>query len=112
VDPDAVKRARARAKKEGAGAVDTATVEPPTDEEIMLAARYMRGAMERGTDAATFAQSARQLIPSNIFAYIRHVGVDDFLNRVAILDPSSPLTDQVGRKFARDVAKALLGGAP
>lgn len=113
IDPEAVKRAKARAKRDGASQPEEpAAGSPPTDEELLLAIKFLEGAYGAKTDPGAVARSSRSMIPPSIFAYIQHVGVDDFLNRVAQLSPGSPLTDQVGRKFARDVAKVLLEEAP
>lgn len=85
---------------------------PPDAKEVSLAIRFMESALSNGTDPAAFAQTARSMIPADILRYIAAVGVDEFLNGVARLEPGSPLTTQNGRNFARAVGKVLLEGVP
>jgi hypothetical protein len=83
---------------------------PPDPGEVAIAINFMENALKNNTDPAQFAATARNLIPGDILRFIAHVGVDDFLNKVANLEPGSPLTTQTGRNFARAVAKQLLEG--
>jgi hypothetical protein len=77
--------------------------------DVASAIQYMESAVQSGADPAAFAASARNLIPSNILQLVASVGIDEFLAKVAQLSQDSPLRSQVGRNFARDVAKQLLG---
>lgn len=77
--------------------------------DVASAIQYMESAVQSGADPAAFAASARNLIPSNILQLVDSVGIDEFLAKVAKLSQDSPLRSQVGRNFARDVAKHLLG---
>lgn len=111
VDLAQIRRERARKRREGGGTdKPQVQVRPPDDDELKMAIKFLEGAMKANTDPAAVAQSAKSMVPRSILGYIQQVGIDDFLNRVALLSPGSPLTDQVGRKYARDVSKALLGG--
>ena len=125
VDPGALRRQRAgqardRQRKGGggpseaqAGSQDVETpdgTQPPTQQEVQLAVEFMQNALASGTEPAQFAATARNLVPEPILAYIQAVGIDVFLNKVARLEPGSPLTMQHGRNFAREVVKHLFGG--
>ena len=59
-----------------------------------------------------FANSAKSMIPQNIIKYMESVGVDNFLNEVAVLEQGSPLRNQAGRLYMKEVAKFLLEGVP
>ena len=50
------------------------------------------------------------MIPNDIIKYMETVGVDTFLNEVAVLEAGSPLRNQAGRTYMREVAKFLLEG--
>ena len=78
--------------------------------EVAIAINFMENAVRNGTSPEEFAKTARNLVPTDILEFIAAVGVDDFLNQVAHLEPGSPLTTQNGRNFARGVAKYLLEG--
>lgn len=84
----------------------------PSAGEVKAAIGFMESAFQAGTTAATFASSAKAMIPQNILKYMEKVGVDTFLNEVAILEQSSPLRNQAGRTYMREVAKYLLEGIP
>jgi hypothetical protein len=70
----------------------------------------MEGAVQNGTDPVVFASSARSAIPGDILAAIEKMGIDEFLNSIA-LPQDSNLRSQRGRNFARTVAQTLLQGA-
>lgn len=84
----------------------------PSEQEVKVAIKFMESAFSAGTEATVFAASARSMIPSDILKYMESVGVDVFLNDVAKLEQNSPLRNQAGRTFMRDVAKFLLEGVP
>ncbi|MBT8452997.1 MAG: keratin [Deltaproteobacteria bacterium] len=84
---------------------------PPDKDEVAIAINFMEGAIRNNTEPAQFAATARNLIPGDILRFIAKVGVDQFLNTVANLEPGSPLTTQTGRNFARAVGKHLLEGS-
>ena len=122
VDPTALRRQKAaqtrdrhRAKgvpaQAGGSEVEApAGTQPPTQQEVQLAVDFMTNALAANTEPAQFAATARNLVPEPILAYIQAVGIDVFLNKVARLPPGSPLTQQHGRNFAREVVKHLFGG--
>lgn len=88
------------------------SVEPPSATEVKMAITFMESAFTAGTESKDFAASAKSMIPSNILKYIESVGVDTFLNEVAVLEQGSPLRSQAGRVYIREVAKFLLEGIP
>jgi hypothetical protein len=103
-------QAGAPAEGEAAAAGGEAPPRPPDAAEVAIAVNFMESAIQNNTDPAQFAATARSLIPGDILRFIQHVGVDEFLNKVARLEPGSPLTTQTGRNFARAVGKQLLEG--
>lgn len=73
--------------------------------ELKDVIKFMEAAVGR-QDPATFASSVRHMIPADIQkAFAAGQGVDHFLDEVANLDPSSPLSTQSGRTWLREVAK-------
>lgn len=106
-------REKAKQRREGAegGEVDAEDVRAPDPEDVKMAITFMEGALQNGQDPEQFARTAASLIPADILRYIQKVGVDEFLNKVASLEPGSPLTQQHGRNFARKVGKVLIGDA-
>jgi hypothetical protein len=95
-----------------AEAKENQVVGKPSPEDVKLAITFMESAFTANTDAATFANSAKAMIPKNILTYMESVGVDTFLNEVAVLEQGSPLRNQAGRTYMREVAKYLLEGIP
>lgn len=83
----------------------------PAPADVRIAVQFMEGAINNNTSPEAFGATAKSLIPGDILNYIRHVGIDEFLNKVAKLETGSPLTTQRGRTFARAVAKFLLEGS-
>ena len=83
-------------------------IRPPAPHEVALAVSAMEGAFANATPPEVFAQTARALVPTDILRYIEAQGVDNFLNEVAKLEPGSPLRNQAGREYMRQVAKVLL----
>jgi hypothetical protein len=84
----------------------------PDPSEVKMAITFMESAFTAGTTSSDFASSAKSMIPQNILKYIESVGVDTFLNEVAVLESGSPLRNQAGRTYMREVAKFLLEGIP
>jgi hypothetical protein len=82
---------------------------PPKASEVKAALAFMENAIRSNADPAMFGATARNLIPSEILAYMQQVGIDEFLNN-AKLEIGSPLTTQAGRNFARRVFKYLTEG--
>ncbi len=77
--------------------------------DVRMGVAFLESACRNGIDPANVATSARSMIPESIMASIRQHGVDGFLEKVAKLESSSPLTSQEGRNWVRKVGKALLG---
>lgn len=84
---------------------------PPDGKELAAAIAFIEQAIANGSDPAQFAQGARALIPAEVLEFIKTVGVDGFLAKVAELKPDSPLASQVGRNFVRTASKVLGVGA-
>jgi hypothetical protein len=84
----------------------------PAESDVKAAIGFMESAFQAGTTAETFALSAKAMIPQDILKYMEAVGVDTFLNEVAVLEQGSPLRNQTGRTYMREVAKYLLEGIP
>jgi hypothetical protein len=82
---------------------------PPKASEVRAALAFMENAIRSNADPAMFGATARNLIPSEILAYMQQVGIDEFLNN-AKLEIGSPLTTQAGRNFARKVFRYLTEG--
>ena len=78
--------------------------------DVQIAINLLEGAVKNGTDAATFAESARSMVPGDILAAVKQLGVDAFLKDVAKLDDGSPLATMAGRNFLRKVVKYLTEG--
>ena len=85
-------------------------VDKPSPSEVKVAITYMENAFTAGTSPTDFAMSAKSMIPGSILKYMESVGIDKFLNEVANLEQGSPLRNQAGRTFIREVAKFLLEG--
>lgn len=108
VDPDQLRKARAAAARRPANGETKPRA--PDEVEVAAAVAFMEAAIRNGTSPEAFASSAGSMIPADILAYIKQVGVDEFLNKVAKLEQGSPLATQSGRNFARKVGKFLLEG--
>ena len=72
---------------------------------------YMESAVANGVAAETFAQSIRSQAPPSLIDGIQKMGIDTFLDKLGLAD-GSPLATQVGRNWARRVARALNGPEP
>ena len=103
-------RPSAPATAPAAAAAPTAP-KPPSPSEVKIAIGFIETAFRNGTPAEAFAISARSAIPGDILAYLEAVGVDEFLNSVARLEQGSPLRNQAGREYVREVGRFLLEGA-
>lgn len=97
-------------KKAVKKATEKSGVRAPAAEEVAIAIKFIEGACANGTDPEVFANSFRSSIPAEILAYIEEQGVDEFMDKVAKLEPNSPLRTQAGRNFVRSVGKCLLQG--
>lgn len=95
--------AEAPAPARAAGPLDS--VDPA---QIAGAVAYMEQAVANGVPPATFAQSIRGSAPPSLLDAIQKMGIDNFLDSLGLVD-GSPLTSQVGRNYARKVARALAG---
>lgn len=93
--------------KKAKKAKKAAAVDPA---EVVAAVAFMEAAVRNNTDPVTFAESVRSMIPKPILDRIRAIGIDKFLAEHAKLEPSSPLTTQMGRNFIRKVARILIEG--
>lgn len=82
---------------------------PPgvSQDDVQTAVQMMEGAVANATEPDIFAQSIRGMVPTGVVNYIQTHGIDSLLDGVARLSEASPLQTQVGRNFARRVAKAL-----
>jgi hypothetical protein len=78
--------------------------------QIALAVNFMENACRSGTEPKAFASSIRNMVPQSVLQQLAALGVDDFLDKVAQLEATSPLNNQAGRLWARKVGKALVGG--
>ncbi|MDX1421557.1 MAG: hypothetical protein R3322_00365 [Kiloniellales bacterium] len=78
--------------------------------DIKKAVLLLEAAYRNNTPATVLAQSARNMIPQGILAYVKREGIDAFLNKVATIEDGSPLATVAGRDYVRQVAKFLLEG--
>jgi hypothetical protein len=102
-----------QAQPPAAGQPEQATrpaARPPEPAEVKKAILFMEMAYSNGTNAESFAQTAKASIPYDILAYMEQEGIENFLNKVAVLDKSSPLRNIAGRKWMREVGNFLLKG--
>jgi hypothetical protein len=111
-DAAAARKAKAATAMDGGAPAAAPVVEVPAPDptQVALAVNFMESACRNGTDPAMFAASVRSQIPSDVLTYLEEKGVDEFLNKIAKLEPGSPLRNQAGRNWVRSVAKCLLEG--
>lgn len=83
---------------------------PPSEDQIKQAVTFMEQALSSGSKPESLATAARNLVPSNVLAYIHHVGVDQFLAIVGQVRPSSPLVTKKGRDYVHQVAGLIFAG--
>ena len=114
VPPDGsiVTHKQAMAMAQSAEAQQDQAAGKPDPSDVKMAINFMESAFTAGTTSKDFASSAKSMIPQNILKYIESVGVDTFLNEVAVLEQGSPLRNQAGRLYMKEVAKFLLEGIP
>lgn len=85
--------------------------------QVLLITNYLEKAFLGRTDPAVVAQSAMTVIPEKILGWIRDndgrgmSGVDLFMSKVAKLPSTSPLVTMGGRKWLREVSRALTQSA-
>lgn len=98
------------------GTVTPEIVLPQVDEETIKGlVGFLERAFEGGQDPDVVAQSGRAMVPEEILTWIRQhhsdqsSGVDLFMNKVARLPGTSPLTTQAGKNWLRKLGKALVG---
>lgn len=81
------------------------------DSEILAVVPYMENALAADRGPQTFANTARNLMPTLISGPIGQMiskgGVDALLDRVAQLRPESPLLSQHGKNWVREVTRLL-----
>jgi hypothetical protein len=77
---------------------------------IKVAVDFLESAFRGGQDPSEVATSVRSMIPADVLAAIRELGIDGFLTSVAKLDGTSPLASQAGRNWSRKLGKSLLEG--
>ncbi len=117
VGPDGVLRpARKKPKEittEDGRQVEAPVVEPENAKKLVA---YLEAAFNGNTEPAVVVRSAGAVIPADIIQWIRDndteqtSGVDLFMRRVVNLPPHSPLASQAGRKWLRDLGRALIDG--
>lgn len=77
--------------------------------DLKTAIDFMEAAQRGGKDPEEFARSVRNMVPASVLKGLAAMGVDDFLDKVAQLDPTHSLSMPAGRSWARQVAAALTG---
>jgi len=117
VGPDGVLRpARKKPKEittEDGRQVEAPVVEPENAKKLVA---YLEAAFNGNTEPAVVVRSAGAVIPAEIIQWIREndteqtSGVDLFMRRVVNLPSNSPLASQAGRKWLRDLGRALIEG--
>jgi hypothetical protein len=75
-----------------------------------IAIDFLETAYRNSQPPELVAQSVKTLVPSDVLTAIRVLGVDGFLDDVAKVEATSPLSTQGGRNWARKLAKVLIGG--
>ncbi len=117
VGPDGVLRpARKKPKEittEDGRQVEAPVVDPESAKKLVA---YLEAAFNGNTEPAVVVRSAGAVIPADIIQWIRDndteqtSGVDLFMRRVVNLPSNSPLASQAGRKWLRDLGRALIDG--
>ena len=115
--PTPLQQAQVRVQQRRLAAAEQAAAEPPKpkgpldgiDPQVIAGAvSYMEAAVANNVPPATFAQSIRSQMPPSLLDAIQKMGIDTFLEALGLSD-GSPLATQVGRTYARKVARALAG---
>lgn len=83
---------------------------PPA--QLEMAVRVMESSFANKTKPDNFARTISTALPPEIFAAIRDLGVDGFIQKVAKLSAASPLRTQAGINWLRAVGVTLLGDEP
>ena len=115
--PDGVLHA-ARKKPKEITTEDGRQVEAPAvdAENAKKLVSYLEAAFNGNTEPAVVVRSAAAVIPADIIQWIRDndteqtSGIDLFMRRVVNLPSNSPLASQAGRKWLRDLGRALIDG--
>ena len=98
-----------------AAATDQAAAAPQVPEiapaTVKIAVDFLESAFRNGQDPNEVATSVRSMVPGDVIAAIKQLGIDGFLEKVARLDSTSPLSTQAGRNWTRKLGKALVGDA-
>jgi hypothetical protein len=88
--------------------------EPPIPQinpaTVKIAVDYLEAAYRNTHDPDQVATSVRSMVPAEVMAAIKQLGVDGFLTKVARIGDDSPLGTQAGRNWARKLGRSLLGG--
>jgi hypothetical protein len=93
--------------------VQAPVVDPENAKKLVA---YLEAAFNGNTEPAVVVRSAGAVIPADIIQWIRDndteqtSGVDLFMRRVVNLPSNSPLASQAGRKWLRDLGRALIDG--
>ena len=77
---------------------------------IKASVDFLESAFRNGQDPEGVATSVRSMVPADVLAAIRELGIDGFLTSVAKIEGTSPLASQAGRNWSRKLGKALLEG--
>jgi hypothetical protein len=77
---------------------------------IKASVEFLESAFRNSQDPEGVATSVRSMVPADVLAAIRELGIDGFLTNVAKIEGTSPLASQAGRNWSRKLGKALLEG--
>jgi len=77
---------------------------------IKASVEFLESAFRNSQDPDGVATSVRSMVPADVLAAIRELGIDGFLTSVAKIEGTSPLASQAGRNWSRKLGKALLEG--
>jgi len=98
-------RRRAQAARPGSAPAPAPEIPAAT---IKIAVDFLESAFRGDQDPVQVATSVRSMIPAEVLSAIREHKIDGFLDNVAKLDGTSPLSGQAGRNWTRKLGKALL----
>lgn len=104
-------RRRAAAAPAQPGQVEEPPIPAIAPATVKIAVEFLESAFRNGQDPAEVATSVRSMVPTDVLTAIKQLGIDGFLEKVAKLDGTSPLSNQAGRNWTRKLGKALLGDA-
>lgn len=97
----------AQSQQEGQPEAPPVPAIPPAT--VKIATDFLETAFRNGQDPAEVATSVRSMVPTDVLTAIKQLGIDGFLEKVARLDGTSPLSSQAGRNWSRKLGKALVG---